>query len=477
MIGIYARVSTSEQASEGHSIDEQLDRLRLFCQSHSRSDIKEYVDPGFTGSNMDRPALQDLIADVRAGMIDKVVVYKLDRLSRSQKDTLELIENVFTRNGCDFESMTERFDTGTSFGKAMIGILAVFAQLEREQIKERMSMGKTGRAKEGKYSGGGLKPYGYKYADGELTIDEDEAQIVRKIFNYAIDGHSVNGIAKLLEAQGYVGRSGKPISHTTVKQILRNELYIGRVKFKGEYFDGNHEPIVTVEEFRQAEKVRLMYSEGNRPGEKHATLLGGLIYCKQCGARYYYQKCKPASNGPGIDPEKYRFYACRSRWQTVKSMVKDPSCKNKLYKVKELDEIVLNEIRKLKLDTSGIDAEIKKKQASEDKEIRDARSELKKIDEKYSRLIDLYSDGSIDARILKAKIDTLQTRREYLSDLIAKGHERQRRELSAAEARQIINSFDDIIDRADDGELIALVRTLIEKIEIDGEDIYIHWRF
>lgn len=477
MIGIYARVSTSEQASEGHSIDEQLDRLRLFCQSHSRTDIREYVDPGFSGSNMDRPALQELIADVRAGMIDKVVVYKLDRLSRSQKDTLELIENVFTRNGVDFESMTERFDTGTSFGKAMIGILAVFAQLEREQIKERMSMGKTGRAKEGKYSGGGLKPYGYKYANGELTTDEDEAQIVRKIFRYAIDGHSVSGIARLLEAQGYVGRSGKPISHTTVKQILRNELYIGRVKFKGEYFDGNHEPIVTDEEFRQAEKVRLMFSEINRPGEKHATLLGGLVYCKQCGARYFYQKCKPSSNGPGIDPEKYRFYACRSRWQTVKSMVRDPNCKNKLYKVKELDEIVLNEIRKLKLDTSGIDAEIQKKQEREGKEIKDARSELKRIDEKYSRLIDLYSDGSIDARILKDKIDTLQTRREYLSDMIANAHERQRRELSAVEARQIINSFDDIIDRADDGELIALVRTLIEKIEIDGEDIYIHWRF
>ena len=149
-VAIYVRVSTTNQAEEGYSIDEQKDKLKSYCQIKDWNVYKVYTDGGFSGSNTERPALEKLIKDAKNKKFDTVLVYKLDRLSRSQKDTLYLIEEVFIKNGIEFLSLQENFDTSTPFGKAMIGLLAVFAQLEREQIKERMQLGKLGRAKSGK---------------------------------------------------------------------------------------------------------------------------------------------------------------------------------------------------------------------------------------------------------------------------------------------------------------------------------------
>ena len=146
--------------------------------------VETFVDPGFSGGDTDRPGLKAMIKTVETSDIDKVVVYKLDRLSRSQKDTLFLIEDVFLKNNTDFVSMNENFDTSTPFGRAMIGILAVFAQLEREQIKERMSMGKEARAKEGKWHGGATEPIGYDYdpVTELLNVNEYEAMQVKELF-------------------------------------------------------------------------------------------------------------------------------------------------------------------------------------------------------------------------------------------------------------------------------------------------------
>lgn len=146
-VATYTRVSTLEQAEEGYSIQEQQDKLEKYCEVKDWAITHRYSDPGFSGSNIKRPGIRELIAAAKQGDFDLVLVYKLDRLSRSQKDTLYLIEDVFQANQVDFVSLSENFDTSTPFGKAMIGILSVFAQLEREQIKERMTMGKIGRAK------------------------------------------------------------------------------------------------------------------------------------------------------------------------------------------------------------------------------------------------------------------------------------------------------------------------------------------
>ncbi|MCC9983335.1 recombinase family protein, partial [Streptococcus agalactiae] len=162
-VAIYVRVSTTMQAEEGYSIDEQIDKLTSYCKIKDWTVYDIYKDGGFSGGNIERPAMERLISDAERKKFDTVLVYKLDRLSRSQKDTLFLIEEVFGKNDISFLSLNESFDTSTAFGKAMIGILSVFAQLEREQIKERMLLGKIGRAKTGKAMMFSKVSFGYTY--------------------------------------------------------------------------------------------------------------------------------------------------------------------------------------------------------------------------------------------------------------------------------------------------------------------------
>ena len=149
----YVRVSTENQL-ENYSIEEQTMRIRSYCQAKGWHLIKIYTDGGYSGGNINRPALQQMLTDMKRGTVDAIIVYKLDRLSRSQKDTLTLIEDHMLSAGVDFISINENFDTSSPFGRAMIGILSVFAQLEKDQITERFTMGRIGRSKAGYYHGG-----------------------------------------------------------------------------------------------------------------------------------------------------------------------------------------------------------------------------------------------------------------------------------------------------------------------------------
>ena len=188
LVDLYTRVSTDMQAEEGYSLAEQQSRLQLYAESQGWKVHAIHRDGGYSGKDLNRPGIQSVIADAQSHQIQKVVVYKLDRLSRSQKNTLYLIEDVFLENGVDFVSMTESLDTATPLGKAMIGILAVFAQLEREEIAERMMLGRIASAKEGNWRGGSGVPIGYRYIPksatepGRLVVDESEAVQVREVF-------------------------------------------------------------------------------------------------------------------------------------------------------------------------------------------------------------------------------------------------------------------------------------------------------
>ena len=143
---LYLRVSTEAQADEGYSLAAQAEKLEAYCRMKGISQFRRYVDGGFSGSNLSRPAVGELIEAIRSGAVERVVVYKLDRLSRSQKDTLYLIEDVFLPHGVDFVSINENIDTGSPYGRAMIGILSAFAQLERENIFLRTRMGMVERS-------------------------------------------------------------------------------------------------------------------------------------------------------------------------------------------------------------------------------------------------------------------------------------------------------------------------------------------
>lgn len=466
---LYVRVSTQEQAKEGYSIDEQIERLREYCKAMGWIVVKIYTDAGYSGANTNRPALQDMLKDIEKRKGDSVVVYKLDRLSRSQKDTLSLIEDSFLANNVDFVSMTENFDTSSPFGRAMIGILSVFAQLEREQIKERMSMGREGRAKEGKFHGGGYAPIGYDYVDGELKINEFEAMQIREIHKLYQQGMALRAIERTFIEKGYSHKNGNWQSKR-IKQCMLNDIYIGNIHYNDQVFKGTHDAIIDEETFN---KSVALYNSKDSSKCKHigrSTYLGSLLFCHQCGARYVVSSSKC---GDSI----YKYYSCHSRRKLNRSMIKDPNCKNKNYKMDTLDNMIFDEIRKLANDPTHVHKIRQEKFSDEHSEKeRLISKKIAQIDSQKSRFMDLYGVGEFTIDEVQEKVAPLNKQKEKLV-LELENMSKDNASLSEKEAIEILKTFEDVMNEGDYGQIRMLIDSLIEKIEIDNEDIDIFWRF
>lgn len=477
-VALYVRVSTQEQAKEGYSIGEQTERLKKYCEAMGWEVYKIYTDPGYSGGNTDRPGLKLMIEDVEAGLVDKVVVYKLDRLSRTQLDTLYLIERVFLANETDFVSMLENFDTGTSFGRAMIGILAVFAQLEREQIKERMSMGKEARAKEGRWHGGSTEPIGYDYhvADDMLYVNVFEQMQLRELRDLFLKGTPLRTIEKIFKEKGYKHKHGV-WDPKAMRRVLRSKLYLGYIKHNDDHYPGLHDATLDQETYDKIQKLLDARLEsfndlGVKPGVP-TTYLGGLLYCKHCKGKYTkhlnsrYKEGKP----------KVYWYSCYSRSKKVKKMIKDPNCKNKNWKMVELDNLVFDEIRKLASDPRyfhTVQAD-KKKNSDNGKKIELLEKEIEKIDEQISRFMDLYGIGKFTIKQVSDKIDPLNEDRAKLEKEIESLTPSD--VMSEEETYEILENIGEIFERGDFHEIRLTIETLIHFIEIDNDDVYIHWKF
>lgn len=475
-VALYIRVSTAEQASEGYSVGEQTTRLKKYAEAMEWDVYKIYVDPGYSGGNTDRPGLSEMIRDIETGEIDKVVVYKLDRLSRSQLDTLYLIEKVFLANDTDFVSMLENFDTSTPFGRAMIGILAVFAQLEREQIKERMGMGKEAIAKLGRWNGG-TEPIGYDYdiTTAKLIVNDYEKMQVLELFDLYLKGTPLRTIETMFLDKGYKHKHGV-WSPNSMKRVLRNNIYLGFMKYKGVNYQGEHEPFIDEDTYNRVQKllderVEAYKLTGIKPGGQ-TTILGGLIYCKQCGGKYAKNDWKQRTG------KITKVYSCYSRSKKVRKMVKDPNCKNKNWNRDILDTIVLDEIRKLVIDPSYIHEIQKEKIASaeEPNKIDIIRNEIAKIDEQISRFMDLYGIGKFTIEQVDNKVDPLNDRKNALLKELAVLNA-EIGAITEEEAIEILESFEDIIERGEFEEIRLLIESLIYYIELDNDDVYIHWKF
>lgn len=470
MIALYSRVSTQEQALEGYSIDGQIERMKSYCNAMDWTDCKIYTDAGFSGANTDRPALQSMIRDVENGSINKVLVYKLDRLSRSQLDTIYLIEKIFLSNDCDFVSLSENFDTSTPFGRATIGILAVFAQLEREQIKERMMLGKAVKAKSGDYIGIGTAPIGYDYIDGKLQINEYERLIVIEAFELALKGYSIYKICRMFESAGYRHKNSIIWQDRTIRNMLKNKTYIGMVNFGDIWYQGNHEPIIDPDTF---DRVQILQDKRRTGiGGKHSYYLSGFIYCKRCGAHYAANVSK--QKRPNGSIYEYKRFSCNSRTGRTKYLIKDPNCKNKHWKIDELTNAVFDEIRKLKFDSSYIQDV---KETTQNDKISVLEHEITNVTDRINKLIDLYSFNSVPADVLETKIKQLNKQRDDLQNQLNTLSNNAKNRLSLNETIKLVNSFDDIFKRGNFDEIRAVIAALINRIEIDGNDIYIHWNF
>lgn len=475
-VAIYVRVSTQEQAKEGYSIQEQIDRLTKYCEAMGWEVYKVYTDPGFSGGDTNRPGLQAMIKDIKKGRVNKVVVYKLDRLSRSQKDTLNLIEDEFLKTGVDFVSMSENFDTSTPFGRAIVGILAVFAQLEREQIKERMAMGKEARAKEGKWNGGQNSPLGYDYIDGELIINAFEALQVKEMFELASQNVSSYKITELFNEKGYNTRYGTWES-STIRRSLRSKVYLGYTKYNDTWNKGTHDPIISQELYDQVQSILDKRADDYNSSRGHGKInsyLGGYLFCSHCHGKYTKitsKRKKPSGEGYYV----YEFFGCNSRTKRNPLTVKDPNCKNKNWKLSALTDLVFNQIKQLALDPDYMHE--LKEDNSEDDRPNIIKAEIDKIDTKMSKLMDLYIMDTMSKEVLTDKVHELNEQKTKLEAELDSIRAEQNSKLTKDQISHIVEDFPEVLNRGDFEEIRTVIGELIEKIDIDNEDITIHWNF
>lgn len=462
---LYIRVSTLEQAQEGYSVGEQRERLIAYCKAQDWLIADIYVDGGYTGSNLNRPGIQKLMSETEK--FDVVLVYKLDRLSRSQRDTLYLIEEIFRPNKVDFVSMQESFDTSSPFGKAMIGLLAVFAQLEREQIKERTWMGRVARAKTGLHHGGGNIPIGYDYEDGKLIVNPYEAEQVRKIYEWYLSGASLKAITDKLQDAGYTNKYSSYNSWSSVRNILENETYIGRLHFGGVVVDHAHEAIITEEQFNAAQILRGKRREqfGSHAFQsKH--VLTGLLFCGHCGGRYYLR-----------NTGKYSYYACYSRTKQMKNMIKDPNCQNKIWRAQDLEPIIEEKILAL-LRNPQIAEELaagKPKAAAPVSKNTDIERRIREIDRQIGKLMELYQQDDIPPELLGEKINRLYGEKTALENSIAPVKETDAMPLDLV--AELITNAAEIWDFADENQKRRILQSLISRIVLTDDQVDIEWAF
>ena len=462
IVGIYARVSTQEQANN-YSIAEQVERLTKYCESFGWTVLKQYVDPGFSGASLNRPGLASLINDVKSGKLEKVVVYKLDRLSRSQLDTLYLIEKVFLANAVDFVSMSENFDTSTPFGKAMVGILAVFAQLEREQIKERMQMGKAARAKDGLFMGTWNVPIGYDYIDGQLVTNEFEKSQVQEVFNLFLSGTPIKRMITILKEKGFSHKYGF-WNDRTIRNVLRSKTYLGFINYRNEWYQGTHEAFITDDQHTKAVTIlderKRLYEAHRRPG-KAQSYLGGLIYCAQCGAKYAKRMGYKRKDG-----YRHSYYACYSRLGDSK-LSKSDNCKNKFWDMTELDNLVFDQVRKLL-----IDPEYFEEASEQNNRLPAIEAEIEKISDKINKLLDLYlTDLPVD--VLQKRVQEFTRQKEALEAEAQRIKDESEKRIS----KDRLKGFGEVLDKGDFTQIRTVLTSLIDKIVVDGENITIHWNF
>ncbi len=447
MVALYVRVSTDAQAEEGYSIEYQKELLASFCKSKEYGQFEYYVDPGYSGSSLDRPAMQKLIEDCNSHRIAIVVVYKLDRLSRSQKDTLYLMEDVFNRNDVGFVSLKESFDTTTPYGKAMIGVLSVFSQLEREVITERMRMGRGERAKEGLWHGGGIPPYGYDYNQelGQL-LPNDRAETVKKVFEMYVSGVPPH---KIVSTLGFT-------NERVVLQILQGKVNAGWIVWNSEQYQGSHEPIVTQELFDEA--ARIMHSKRQR-WDNTGHLLAGMIFCGKCGAKYRYQKWGKAGD---------KVY-CYSQQRSKEYLIKDSNCDNERHWAEDIEEAVLSEISKISIESGSLSNTSKVKMVDL---VSTINTRIQAIDKKIKNLISYIADG-IEVDTTKEAISKLSEEKRLLetqlrSELVKGTH--------TGAVKKLIKTVQDSWEYLEFKEKRLILQQLIEKIVIDGQNIKLIWR-
>ena len=475
---IYTRKSVAEGLDmEFNTLDAQREAGEnyIFSQKNEGWKVitKHYDDGGFSGGNMDRPALKELFSDIEKGLIDIVVVYKVDRLSRSLMDFAKIVE-LFEKHNVSFVSVTQHFNTKDSMGRLTLNILLSFAQFEREIISERIRDKIVASKRRGQWIGG-LPILGFdtNYGGRGVSINELEAQTVREIFDTYIENRSISKTIEVLNLKdvrnkqwrtrkGKV-RGGQKFSKSTLARLLKNKKYIGKVDFDGKVYDGDFGCIISEEIFQKAQEIleNNNFEKCIPTKNKYNALLSGKLYCAHCGTLMGTQYTKKT-------PTKiYRYYICchaqKYGWKTCPHPSL-PADEIENYLVKELLEIanstkLRNEIiESFYRNTLNQISDLGKRNTVLSRSLIELRKKIKTEESISANLFYLEDLRKQEAQI----IDSISSNESIIKELTNKA------DIKRQELEELFGNFDNIWNNLSFIERKDLFNTLIEKVVFDG---------
>lgn len=478
---IYTRKSTSAGLEqEFNSLDAQKEACEAYIQRQPGWVVvpDNYDDGGFTGSNTDRPAFQRLLEDVEAGKIDIVVVYKVDRLSRSLLDFAQVMDRL-NRSGAAFVSVTQNFSTADAMGRLTLNMLMSFAEFEREMIAERTRDKIAASRRKGKWTGGTV-PLGYDVVDKKLVVNDLEADVVREAFQLYLQHRSALAVARELNrtdrltkhrrAKSGATRHGKAWGKDSVLRLLRTPLYAGLISSDGELYDGEHDALIDRATYDEAqEHLDAAMGSQSAPGRNPDYILRGRLFCARCGHAFSTASTRRGS-------QEYRYYRCV---KTVKEG--QESCGSKPLPADAIEEFVVQQIR------TGL---VNRNLAADITAVVRARVQVRKaametVRRDLPRKIGQFSaDGR---RISVALLDAAPEARRFLDEELRRvnaelaAHERRladaERDLAAIEQLEVeaswvaraLEDFDAVWDVLTPDNRGRLVRAVVDRVEIEED--------
>lgn len=480
--GLYPRVSTEDQSRFGHSLDEQEDRLKKLCEFKGYEIYKVYREEGVSAKNTNRPKFKEMIQDMKDGKINKIIVYKLDRLTRSIKD-LETICSLLEEYHCDLESVAEEINTGNANGKFFIRMLTILAQLEIERTSERTKFGLVGAARKGHVSGSPPLGYTKKDKSKKLIIDELEADIIKRIFSMYLEGKSVCAICNEFNEENILNRNWPT---TTVDKILSNKIYIGsiehgkRKKDNIQIFQDVVPSIIDKTTFECVQKRKEKNLKNyHRKGiyifmqkilcPKCHKIMGGESSTSHTGEKHIYYKCnccKKRISEKKIEKELIKFLNDMLDFFLIIDNTFKPTISKdvelEINKYEELKDETNDKITKLK--TNFVEGVI----ASNDfqKELKSLERDLENINNKLLKLNELKENNNHkqDAKMFFniKEIEKLKLKSEYVKD------NNLWYKLSQEQKQFIINKYIDEIEIESNNSNISILNILFNKNEIEN---------
>ncbi len=481
---IYTRKSTEEGLDQAfNSLDAQREAAEAYITSQKHEGWicipDRYDDGGYSGGSMDRPALRRLLADVEAGRVDAVVVYKVDRLSRSLLDFSRII-GTLDEHRVSFVSVTQQFNTTTSMGRLTLNILLSFAQFERETIAERTRDKMSAARRKGKWIGGSpLLGYDLDPNGGRLLVNEAEAVQVRGVFDLYLETESLLDTARELNRRGWTAkrwvtragpeRGGKPFTRGTLFSLLTNATYTGQVDFRGTVYPGEHAAIVDAAVWDRVQ--RLLRRNGRAGGQaarnKHGALLSGLLRCGPCDSAMTHTYSQKGER-------RYRYYVCsharQHGWET---------CPTKSIPAGEIERFVVDRIRAIGTDPALQAEVVTQVRGKTEEQARQLASERRQVErelrgyaDETTRLVGQLPLPSGRQTAATARLVELQ---DLTADAEARLAEIARQEATVAADRgtndelvAALSRFDPVWETLSPREQARIVHLLVEQVAYDG---------